>query len=217
MSGRCATDAAKDCYPACAVSVVKVGNAQPGRRGRRRPEATDQAIVVAAADLIAQRGYDGFSMAAVADRAGVAKTTVYRRWPTRAHLALATISAAMVRVSFLDTGDVRADLCAFARSLAAALRAPGTRRLVSELAVAAAHRPELAEAFRRMFVQRRAAVLATVQRAAGEGHVRPDVDPELVIDQLSGALHYRMFLGGEGLTDAYADRLVEAVLKGALA
>ncbi|HXM56061.1 MAG TPA: TetR/AcrR family transcriptional regulator [Candidatus Dormibacteraeota bacterium] len=186
------------------------------RRGRPRLQATDQAIFAAAADLIRERGYDGFSMAAVADRAGVAKTTVYRRWPTRSHLVLATMSSVMARVALFDTGDLRADLASFARSLAMALRAPGTRRLVAELALASAQRPELANGFHRLFIQRRTAALATVEKAVAAGHLRPGVDPELLIDQVSGALHYRMLVSGEGPSDSYAERLVDAVLDGTL-
>jgi AcrR family transcriptional regulator len=186
----------------------------PSRRGRPRLQATDQAIFAAAADLIRERGYDGFSMAAVADRAGVAKTTVYRRWPTRSHLVLATMSSVMSRVGLFDTGDVHADLASFARSLATALRAPGTLRLVAELALASAQRPELADGFHRLFTQRRAAALATVEQAAAAGQLRPGVDPDLLIDQVSGALHYRMMVSGEGPSDAYAERLVGAVLDG---
>jgi AcrR family transcriptional regulator len=187
------------------------------RRGRPRLQATDQAIFAAAAELIGERGYGGFSMAAVAGRAGVAKTTVYRRWPSRSHLVLATMTSVMSGVALFDTGDLRADLASFGRTLATALRAPGTRRLVAELALASAHRPELADAFHRLFVQRRTAALATVERAAAAGELRSGVDPEVLIDQISGSLHYRMLVSGEGPSDAYADRLVDAVLDGALA
>jgi AcrR family transcriptional regulator len=189
---------------------------QPGRRGRPRLQSTDEAIFVAAAELIRERGYDGFSMAAVADRAGVAKTTVYRRWPTRSHLVLATMSSVMARVALFDTGDLRADLASFARTLATALRAPGTRRLIAELALASAQRPELADGFHRLFTQRRIAALGTVEQAAAAGQLRPGVDPELLIDQVSGALHYRMLVSGEGPSDTYAERLVDAILDGAV-
>lgn len=192
-----------------AVNVERI------RRGRPRLQSTDQAIFAAAADLIREKGYDGFSMAAVADRAGVAKTTVYRRWPTRSHLVLATMSSVMSRVALFDTGDFRADLTSFARTLATALRAPGTRRLIAELAVASEQREELADGFHRLFTQRRAAALDTVERAAATGQLRPGADPELMIDQISGALHYRMLVTGEGPSDAYAERLVDAILEGA--
>jgi AcrR family transcriptional regulator len=195
------------------VTAAKVAQ---GRRGRPRLQSTDQAIFAAAAELIRERGYDGFSMAAVADRAGVAKTTVYRRWPTRSHLVLATMQSVMSRVALFDTGDVRADLSSFARTLATALRAPGTRRLIAELALASAQRPELADGFHRLFIQRRAAALETVARAAEAGQLRSGVDRELLIDQVSGALHYRMLVTGEGPSDVYAERLVDAILDGAV-
>jgi AcrR family transcriptional regulator len=199
------------------MTVAKIEQPKHDRRGRPRLQATDQAIFAAASELISERGYDGFSMAAVADRAGVAKTTVYRRWPTRSHLALATVSSVMARVSLVDSGDLRADLTSFTRAFAAALRAPGTRRLMAELAVASTQRPELDGAFRHLFTQRRAAALGTVLRAAASGLLRPGIDPELLIDELAGTLHYRMLRGGDGPTDAYAERLVDAVLAGALA
>jgi AcrR family transcriptional regulator len=194
---------------------MPAANVEGNRRGRPRLQSADQAIFAAAAELIAERGYDGFSMAAVADRAGVAKTTVYRRWPTRSHLVLETLASVM-RVSLFDSGDLRADLVSFARTLAAGLRAPGSHRLLAELALASAQRPELAEAFQRLFSQRRTAALATLHRARAAGELRPGVDAELLIDQLSGALHYRTLLGGEGPTDAYAERLVDSILEGAL-
>jgi AcrR family transcriptional regulator len=194
---------------------MTVAKMEGNRRGRPRLPSTDQAIFAAAAELIGERGYDGFSMAAVADRAGVAKTTVYRRWPTRSHLVLEALTSVM-RVSLFDSGDLRADLVAFARTLAAGLRAPGSRRLVAELTLASAQRPELADAFTRLYTQRRTAAMATIQRAQAAGELRVSVDPDLLIDQLSGALHYRMLLRGEGPTDAYAERLVDAILEGAL-
>jgi AcrR family transcriptional regulator len=184
-------------------------------RGRPRDPSTDQAIFAAAAELISERGYDGFSMAAVADRAGVAKTTVYRRWASRPHLVLETLLSVM-RVSIFDSGDLRADLCAFAKTLAAGMRAPGSRRLVAELTLATAQRPELADAFTRLYAERRADAMAILHRAQAAGELRPGVDPDLVIDQLSGALHYRMLLRGDGPSDTYAERLVDAILEGAL-
>lgn len=194
------------------MSAAKV---ESNGRGRPRDHSADQAIFSAAAELIAERGYDGFSMAAVADRAGVAKTTVYRRWPNRAHLVLATLMSVM-RVSIFDSGDVRADLCAFARTLATGMRAPGSRMLVAELTLASAQRPELADAFARLYAERRADAYAILQRAQAAGELRPGVDADLLIDQLSGALHYRMLLRGDGPSDAYAERLVDSILEGAL-
>jgi AcrR family transcriptional regulator len=193
--------------------AMPAANGERNGRGRSRPPSSDQAIFAAAAELIADRGYDGFSMAAVADRAGVPKATVYRRWPTRSHLILDTLSSVM-RVSLFDSGDLRADLVSFACTLAAGMRAPGSRKLVAELTLASAQHPDLADAFTRLYSQRRAAAMAMLHRAQAAGELRAGVDADLLIDQLSGALHYRMLLRGEGPSDAYAERLVDAVLEG---
>jgi len=194
---------------------MTAANVEGNGRGRARLPSSDQAIFAAAAELIGERGYDGFSMAAVADRAGVPKPTVYRRWPTRSHLILDTMSAVM-RVSIIDSGDLRADLVSFACTLAGAMRSPGARKLVAELTAASAQRPELADAFSRLYTQRRAVVVATLHRAQAAGELRAGVDADLLIDQLSGALHYRMLLRGDGPSDAYAEHLVDAILEGAL-
>jgi AcrR family transcriptional regulator len=195
--------------------AMTAANGEGNGRGRPRNPSPDQAIFNAAAELIAERGHDGFSMAAVAERAGVAKAIVYRRWPTRSHLILDTLTAFM-RVAILDSGDLRADLVSFACTLAAGMRAPAARKLVAELTLASAQRPELAEAFSRLYTQRRATALATLHRAQAAGELRAGVDADMLIDQLSGALHYRMLLRGEGPSDAYAERLVDAILEGAL-
>lgn len=194
------------------MTVAKVEGV---RRGRPRLESIDRAIFSAAAALIAERGYDGFSMAAVADRAGVAKTTVYRRWPSRPHLILEALTSVM-RVSIFTSGDLRADLVALAKTLAAGMRVPGSRRLVAELTLAAAQRPELADAFSRLYNERRAVSRDMLERAQAAGELRASVDPDMLIDQISGALHYRMLLRGEIPSEAYAERLVDSILEGAL-
>jgi AcrR family transcriptional regulator len=194
---------------------MTVAKMEGRRRGQPRLESADRAIFAAAAELIGERGYDGFSMASVAGRAGVAKTTVYRRWPTRSHLVLETLLSVM-QVSIFDSGNLRRDLCAFARALAAGMRSPGARKLVAELTLASAQRPEVADAFTRLYAQRRADAMAMLHRAQSAGELRPGLDLDLVVDQLSGALHYRMLLRGDGPTEAYAERLVDAILDGAL-
>src|SRR6478736_2327459 len=87
----------------------------PARRlGRRRDDSKDDAILVAARDLLAERGYEGMTMDAVAERAGTGKATVYRRWPSKVEL---TVDAVVCGRHFLltaddvpDTGSLRGDL-----------------------------------------------------------------------------------------------------------
>src|SRR5450755_1541159 len=87
------------------------------RRGRPRSEEADRAILRAATELLAERGLPGMSIEEVASRAGVAKATVYRRWPSRGALALDAFVAEFTALQPLpDTGFLRDDLLAALRN-----------------------------------------------------------------------------------------------------
>ena len=87
---------------------------EPARRGRPRDAAVDQRVLDAAWDLLLTGGYAGLNMDEVADRAAVAKTTLYRRWPTKDHLAVAVVTRTIQPVAVPDTGDLYHDLSEFA-------------------------------------------------------------------------------------------------------
>src|SRR5258708_18769437 len=91
------------------------------RRGRPRDSAVDRRVLSAAWDLLNARGYAGLNVDEVAERAAVAKTTLYRRWPTKDHLAVAVAAQMLGEVPIPDTGDLRRDLTEFAAALAASL------------------------------------------------------------------------------------------------
>src|SRR5258708_29506590 len=91
------------------------------RRGRPRDSAVDRRVLSAAWDLLNARGYAGLNVDEVAERAAVAKTTLYRRWPTKDHLAVAVAGQMLGEVPIPDTGDLRRDLTEFAAALAASL------------------------------------------------------------------------------------------------
>src|ERR1700726_4260149 len=91
------------------------------RRGRPRDAAVDQRVLEVAWDLLLTGGYAGLNVDEVAERAAVAKTTLYRRWPTKDHLAVAVAAGILGEVPIPDTGDLRRDLTEFAAALAASL------------------------------------------------------------------------------------------------
>src|SRR5215470_14618633 len=111
-----------------ATEVAEIVNAgasmsdrQSGRRGRPRDSAVDSRVLDAAWDLLYAKGFAGLTVDEVAERAGTAKTTVYRRWPTKDHLAVALAARILGEVPIADTGDLRADLTGFAVALAGSL------------------------------------------------------------------------------------------------
>ncbi len=195
------------------------------RRGRPRDSAVDRRVLSAAWDLLNARGYAGLNVDEVAERAAVAKTTLYRRWPTKDHLAVAVAAQMLGEVPIPDTGDLRRDLTEFAAALAASLNqvrmagAPGggaSAGLAAELVAAAARHPDIGDAVRAGYAQRHAMARARLQRAIEQEGLRPDIDQAVVVDQLVGPIYYRILITGAPADRDYAERLVEAVLGAAI-
>ena len=199
---------------------------QGGRRGRPRDGAVDSRVLDAAWDLLHAKGFAGLTVDEVAERAGTAKTTVYRRWPTKDHLAVALAARLLGEVPIADTGDLRADLSGFAVALADSLgrlRLAGnpaggpSAGLAAELAAAAARHPDIGELERAGFAARHALAQARLRRARDTEGLRDDIDTEVLIDQVAGPLWYRVLVTGAPAGHNYAERLVAAALDGAFA
>lgn len=90
--------------------------------GARRSPDTEDAVLQAAADLIAEAGYSSLTMEAVAKRARAGKATLYRWWPSRAHLVLALVSRAKLDMGAPNTGTLRGDLSVYMAELIAIWR-----------------------------------------------------------------------------------------------
>ena len=193
-------------------------------RGRPRDGAVDRRVLSAAWELLDAGGYAALNIDEVAERAGVAKTTVYRRWPTKDHLAIAAGAQLLGEVPIPDSGDLRRDLAEFAGALAESLNrlrlaghhgdgaSPG---LAAELVAATARHPDLGEAVRAQYAQRHALARTRLERAAAGEGLRADLDPGLLIEQLVGAIYYRILISGAPADRGYAERLVGALLDGA--
>jgi AcrR family transcriptional regulator len=196
---------------------------EPARRGRPRDAAVDRRVLYAAWDLLLTGGYAGLNVDEVAERAAVAKTTLYRRWPTKDHLAIAVVTRTIQPVAVPDTGDLCHDLTEFATTLATSLhtyrmtgRSDGVSAgLVAELVAAAARHPDLGDLVRSLHARRHAMLLARLRRAGEQEGLRPDIDHAVLIDQVCGPIYYRVLITGAAADHDYAERLVSAVLEGA--
>jgi len=165
----------------------------------------DGAILNAAAELLRSEGHEGFSLEQVAAGAGVARTTIYRRFPTRARLVVGLLSQLLEEAPIPDTGDIRGDLLALLRSMIAVLSRAGMRELVGELVAAATGDPEVGKAARLLWADRRAAAFGLLRRAGW-------TDPSIVVDQLAGPIYYRVLITGDPINDDYAECLIAAAL-----
>jgi AcrR family transcriptional regulator len=181
------------------------------RRGRPRDADVDRRILAAARETVAAQGYAGLSIDAVAERAGVAKTTLYRRWPTKARLVADLVSRMQDEARLTETDDIVADLTRLTAGIAASLSAVGAP-LVADLTAAIARDPDFGETMRERWAQLRRVAVQVLGRAVERGALSPGFDPEVVVDQLAGPLYYRLLFTGDPLTAEYAATLVENAL-----
>jgi AcrR family transcriptional regulator len=183
--------------------------------GRPRSEEARSAILTSTLELLEQDGFTDLKIEAVAARAGVGKTTIYRWWPSKAVLvADAFMSSVMRETRFPDTGSVREDLRAQMQRLATIFR--GQRgRILRSLVGGGQSDPELISAFRnRWLIPRRAEAFGILQRAIDRGQLPEDLDRNLVLDALYGPLYFRMLVGHGPLNAAFVDGVCDAVLNG---
>ena len=181
--------------------------------GRPRDPEISHAILTAALELLAQDGYAQLSIAEVAQRAGVHKPAVYRRWPHKLDLAVAAVQHVSTPSRDENTGDVVADLT----RLLVDIGTPGIARfdiafrLGAELALA----PELAAAVdERIVGPRRAVARAIVERGIAAGVLRDDLDVELVLDLLFGPVAVRLLNRRAPLRRSDARRVVDTLVQG---
>jgi AcrR family transcriptional regulator len=185
------------------------------RRGRPRSDRAHRAILQSTQDLLIQNGYADLRLEHVAARAGVGKATIYRRWKSRAALVLTLLmDLAAPHIAIEDTGDTRAELLAAVTNAMRALVdtpfGPVIRAVLSEIAID----PALGDPFRANVVQaRRDEVGRVIQRGIARGDLRPEVDLDIATELLVGPVYFRLMFGGE-LSDAFAERVVDAVLRG---
>jgi len=184
-------------------------------RGRPRSPSADEAILDAALRLLIEEGLQGATISAVAARSGVARATIYLRWPTRDALITAAFLRAKGRPPFTPTGDFETDLVTGAE-WARAIFSEAAFRAVLPLVVRVLldkDRSDSALTYERLAPNRRRAGEEYERQARGAG-LRTDVDALLVADMIVGGLLNRLLATGNPPTRDDAEQVVEIVLNG---
>jgi AcrR family transcriptional regulator len=186
---------------------------RPGGRSAR----VRAAALAAAMDELAESGYAAVTLEGVARRAGVHKTTLYRRWGTREALVLeAMLEHAGERVPVPDTGSLREDLLALATAAAGTAETPQGEAVVRAVVAAGRHDEALAAANRRFWTERLALDGAIVERAIARGELPPGVDAESVIEAVLGPIYFRLLVTGEPVDGAFIELVVDLVSRAPL-
>lgn len=184
------------------------------RTGGRSERIVAAALAAALAEL-ADVGYASLRLEDVAARAGVAKTTLYRRWPTKAALVRAAIHVAMRADTALpDTGSLRADLLAMLERTTKLMETPEGRAIARLVTIDRAD-PEVDQLSRTLRDDARERRAAIVIRAQERDELPASADPYLVTEAIWALVMSRLLRFGERLDRASAERLVDLVVTGA--
>jgi AcrR family transcriptional regulator len=169
-----------------------------GRRpGRPRSAVADAAIVRATLELLLEDGYRALTMEQVRTRAGVGKATLYRRYGSKQELVANAIRHLNQPIETPDTGTVREDILALARSVLAGAERVQFASFVPRLLAEAAGDAEMHAIFYENLVAPRRAVMgAVLRRGVERGELRADLDVELATDILTGPWVYRLLISG---------------------
>jgi AcrR family transcriptional regulator len=182
-----------------------------GRSARVRAD-----VLRAALEELAAVGYAQLTIEGIAQRAGVNKTTLYRRWGSRENLVLeAMLERGAEHVPIPDTGSLREDLLQYGREIATALAGAPEIRATVRATAGSDPDSQLAEASRRFWKTRLGLASEIVERAIERGEARPGVDRELVAELVVAPIYFRLLLSGEPLDDDFLERLGELVAGGA--
>ncbi|WP_433434999.1 TetR/AcrR family transcriptional regulator [Nonomuraea sp. CA-141351] len=145
------------------------------KRSRRRGAELEQAILRAALDEVAEGGYARLTMDRVAQRAGTNKTAIYRRWPSRAALALAAHREFVAQPATPpDTGDLRSDVLELLRGAAARMSSPVGGEILRGVMSELHQQPELRRRLRDELTQEPGTMMTILARAVARGEVRPE-------------------------------------------
>lgn len=187
------------------------------KTGRPRDSSRTESILEIALRLGAEVGFDGLTIEALAARSGVAKTTIYRRWPNVWAVLVDAFLAEMLQIAPPEPkGSARESFRAAMLQIARAYRGRRGRFIAQLIARAQLDANVMDALWSRFMKPRRADGVALVKRAIERGELRAGLDPNVVADAIIGPLYYRFLMVKEppGLTDAYVGALIDIVFAG---
>ena len=167
-----------------------------------------QAVLSAAAELLAELGFGRVTIEAVASRSGVARTTIYRHWPDLHHLLAEALESVMDPCIEADTGSLRGDLTISLSGLARTLTTSAAAGVLTSMIDAAERDPRIADLQRTFTQERRKATRTAIERAVARGEIAADVDVHVEASLIAGPLFYRRIVSREPLSDAFVAKIV---------
>ena len=165
------------------------------------------------AELLFERGFGGASVDEISRRSGVAKTTIYRHWPTRADLLRDACSTISTPQDVPETGGFETDVTALMTNLARLLRSAKWTSVLPSVIDAAERSPDIADMYKTLQQSYSAPLKTVIQRAIQNGELPKGTDVAMLVAALAGPLFYRRWFSREPLTDAFAHQIVQHVIR----
>jgi AcrR family transcriptional regulator len=181
--------------------------------GTMRSERARDEVLQATADLVTEVGLERATIDAIASRSGVAKTTIYRHWPTKQALLIAAVRGCLEYTPTPNTGDLRADLIACFDHMVRAGVGSRVGKMLASLLDGAERDPELDRMLRAYLVDRSLPLRTVLQLAQYRGELPADLDLHLAAALFIGPITYRKTILREPVTEEYVAAIVDAGLQ----
>jgi AcrR family transcriptional regulator len=178
----------------------------------RRVERSRDAVLGAAFELLGESGVGGFSVDEVSRRSGVAKTTIYRHWPTREALVIDACAQISAEQETPDTGSLEGDVTAILTSIAHLLETANWSSVLPSIVDAAERDPGFADIHSRIQRGHAAPLREVLERAATRGELPPHADLSTIVAALLGPLFYRRWFSREPIDDKFIQEIAKRAI-----
>lgn len=183
-------------------------------RGRPKDARIDQDVVRAVLDTLETKGYRHITIERIAKTVKRARTSLYRRWPSKRHLVAFAVVSTLKAEAAPDSGSLRRDLICAVDTLRRAFAGPLGQALPGLLADMA-HDQALARIFREEVLRRRrASIRKALTRGIARGEIRADIDVEVFIDLLTAPAYFRVLFRHARVSRSFIETVVDYVLRG---
>ena len=187
----------------------------PARRPGGRSARVRRDVLAATVDLLAERGIAGLTVEAIATRAGVNKTTIYRWWPSPIAVAVDAVGGVLeFAIPIPDTGSLRGDLRRVIHDAHVFVTSPLGMAVVY-VGLGAPDTPEIVTSVQTVWRNRFSLLNDIVRRAVNRGELPPSTDSQLLLEQLIAPLYFRLFILRSKVTRPYLDHVVDHLIAGA--
>jgi AcrR family transcriptional regulator len=178
-----------------------------------RVQRSKKAVLTAAFQLLTEAGYSGVTVDEVSKRSGVAKTTIYRHWPSREKLLISACSIIHVKPEPPDTGSLKGDLEQIVPRMATNLRTGRWTTALPSIIDAGERDPEVAELQAEIHAKFMSALRFVIERAQERGELSKSRQTSEYVAAVAGPLFYRRFISREPLDERLVWSVVDLVVR----